>query len=153
MKAQGKVTSVSDNTATVVSKRNSACASCSNCENKGMCHAELIFSGENSDAVEISVLNPVGAKVGDTVEIEASSRKTLFVSAVVFILPIILTVLFAFVVNKFVKSVILLWAISVLFFLSGFVLLTKLMNIYTKREVISSIVKILEESDDSFERK
>lgn len=145
MKAIGKVIEVKGNTAIIESVRGSACSSCHNCEAKGMCHAELVF-GSQTQAVITESDNRIGAKVGDMVELESSTSGTLAVSGIVFIVPIVLSVI-AYVIasNNFSglqSALVLLATLLISFFVS-----IKVMNRFVKTNLTSYIVKILEESD------
>lgn len=146
MKAIGTVESVDGTAAVVVSKRSSACAACDKCENGAACHAQLVF-GKQSEDVKIKVKNTVGAKVGDTVELEASSLKTLFAAAVVFILPIIAAVSGYLIASEKFHGELPCVAIMLLSFSACFFILVKLMNVYVKKNLTVHAVKILEESD------
>ena len=146
MKAIAKVVDVKNETATVISQRSSACASCHNCENGGVCHAQLVF-GNQVEEVVLDVKNTVNAKVGDTVELESSTNKTLFVSIILFILPIIFSVFAYFAVSN-ITAIEYIPALSMIVsFAATFAIITKMMNIYTKKHITAYTVKILEESD------
>lgn len=146
MKAIAKVVDVKGVTATVVSKRSSACESCHNCENGGVCHAQLVF-GNQVEEVVLDVKNTLNAKIGDIVELESSTNRTLFVSIIIFILPIIVSVISYFVADK-VTDIEYISALSMIVcFVTMFAIVTKIMNLYTKKHLTAYIVKILEESD------
>lgn len=153
MKAIGTVkTLVDDKTAIVVSKRSSACSSCHNCASKGACHAELVFGNQN-EAVEVKAVNMIGAKPGDEVELENSSLGALFTVFIIFLLPLLLTVPFYFIFNSFnyISNVLPLLMIAV--FVILFIICSFIMNGIAKNRISTSIVRILEESKDSFERE
>ncbi len=79
MTGQGTVVSVSDNLATVLIRKTSACShDCSEC------------STCTAPEYKMEVLNPIGAKLGDKVVIEAKSSKVLFIALCVYILPVFL---------------------------------------------------------------
>ena len=59
MRAEAVVIETTQNKAKVKSVRQSACASCANCEGKNHCHAMLIF-GEQEQSVEIFAENAAG---------------------------------------------------------------------------------------------
>lgn len=146
MKAIAKVVNVKGGTATVVSKRSSACASCHNCESGGVCHAQLVFGNQVEDVV-LDVKNTVNAKVGDTVELESSTNKTLFVSIIIFILPIIASVFAYFAICKITDVEYIPPLSMIVCFIAIFAIATKIMNLYTKKHITAYTVKILEESD------
>ena len=149
MKATGKVIETIGKRARVESVRSSACSSCHECEARGACHAELIF-GSQTQSVIIETDNRIGAKVGDTVEIESSSSKTLAVSAVVFIIPIILSVIAYVIANKTLTDLQSALVLLITLLISFFVFL-KLMNRFVKTSLASYIVKISEESEKQVE--
>ena len=147
MKAIGKVTEVSGQVARVVSERNSACSMCHNCDSHGICHAELVF-GEQTQSVEVLALNKVGAKVGDKVELESSTGITLVSAALIFVLPIIVSVL-VYLECSFVSDISYLPAIMlVISFLITFSVSAKLLNRYYQNKFTAQIVKIIEESEE-----
>ena len=146
MKAIGKVLSVNDSNAVVLSQRNSACSSCHNCECHGSCHAELVF-GNQSENVTVCAKNIIKAKPGDIVELESSTLKTLLVSFIVFVMPLILTGVFYYILsltNKISQADFLPILLIVLYFLLFFIF-SFMSNIYVKRNASVSIVKIIEE--------
>lgn len=146
MNAIGTVIEIDKNNKAVVStQRSSACSSCHNCEASGACHAELIF-GEQKSTVIHKAENPVGAKVGDSVEISVSTNKTLLISALVFVMPLLITVLCYFCLSMFVKSVGLLTSLLVVLYFVSFVLMAKIVNVYAKNKIKTIVVRILEES-------
>ena len=146
MEAIGKVIEVNGKTATVESLRGSACSSCHNCEAKGACHAELIFGSQNSKVYSVAD-NSIGAKIGDTVELESSTKKTLLVAFVVFVLPVIIACALYFVLSSFIRNITVLAVLLVLFFTASFFVLIKLMNFYVKKNVSLRIVRITEERE------
>ena len=82
MKNKGTVVEINNNTARVKVIRSSVCSSCRNCEAKGACHIELVLGNQTED-VFVDAVNNINAKPGDNVEIEFSSKKTLFVSLII----------------------------------------------------------------------
>jgi len=78
MEQIGKILTIEDNYATVLIKRPTACG-----ENCAMC------KGCETSSQKAKVLNPINAKIGDTVKIELSTSKVLFASFAVYILPLI----------------------------------------------------------------
>ena len=89
---KGTVVETHKGTAKVKVIRSSACSSCHNCEAKGACHVELVLGNQTED-VFVDAVNLANAKQGDLVQIEFSSKKTLFVSMLVFVLPIIISMI------------------------------------------------------------
>ena len=141
MEAIGKVIEINGKYATVESQRNSACSSCHNCEAKGACHAELIFGEQNQTVVSVAD-NTIGAKIGDTVEIEASTSKTLFVAFMIFVFPVAIAVLMYFLLSQFISNTTVLAVSLVASFVVAFIVLIKIMNVYVTKKVSLKIVRI-----------
>ncbi|MBQ4527346.1 MAG: SoxR reducing system RseC family protein [Clostridia bacterium] len=81
MTGEGTVLRVSDKIATVSIKKTSACShDCSECS---IC---------TMPSYEMEVANPVGAMPGDSVVIEADTKKILFSSLLVYMLPVFLLI-------------------------------------------------------------
>ncbi len=146
MKAKGTVIETDGKTARVVSVRNSACSSCHNCANSGACHAELIF-GEQTQSVQITAKNLVGAVRGDVVELESSTGKTLGTAFAVFIIPVILAVTAFLFADKFFTSQGISAIIMLCTFVASFFVISKIAGAFVKQSLNTYIVKILEESD------
>lgn len=144
MKAIGIVTRVTENIATVVSKRSSACASCHNCQAKGMCHAELVF-GNQTENVEVSAINRIGAKVGDTVELESSTSKVLLLSFFTFIFPFLSSALLYLIMNKIINDSNVLPLLMIAVFVICFIVSVFVLNRFLKNKTTAVIVKIIEE--------
>ncbi len=89
MTGEAIVVSVCGDEAIVKISKSSACghncASCKACSNP---------------SYEISVINKIGAKVGDKVLIETKTSKVLFVSFLLYILPVILLILGAVILEE-----------------------------------------------------
>ena len=83
------VTEVSEGTAKVSVLRKEACASCSG----------RYFCG-SSKKTETKVSDPIGVKVGDTVEVEARSGAMLGYAALLFVAPIILAAVLYFALER-----------------------------------------------------
>lgn len=79
MKEAGKVIDIKGNTAELLFNRTSMCAKCGACGMK---------SGKNS--IVVPVKNSLGAKIGDTVEIEFESGNVLTSSMLAYIFPLIM---------------------------------------------------------------
>ena len=145
MKTLGTVVSADDTKVKVKSHRKSACDSCEKCHNKGACSIPLVLS-ESTGEVDFELENTLGAKEGDVVEIEISTRKALVISVLLFFLPTLLTILFAFIVNSLVtplKTALCLLA----FFVLSFVVMSKVLNAWSKKRAQIKIVKIIEKQD------
>lgn len=84
MTQKGKVIAVSGDMATVLVMRQSACEGC---RQKNLCGGMGECSHEKP--LETTAQNPAGAKVGDTVELTASSGFVLGTAFLIFILPIL----------------------------------------------------------------
>ncbi|MBQ7014537.1 MAG: SoxR reducing system RseC family protein [Clostridia bacterium] len=79
MIVKGNVYKISGNYAHVKTPRPKACESCSN---------YAICSGKD---VDMKVLNSIGAKIGDTVEVEISEdKRVMYIMAYIFLIPIAL---------------------------------------------------------------
>lgn len=77
MIVKGNVYKLSGNYAHVRTPRPKACESCSN---------YALCSGKD---VDMKVLNPIGAKLGDTVEIEVSEdQRAIYIMAYIFLIPV-----------------------------------------------------------------
>lgn len=84
MTGEGIVASVCGNEAVVKISKSSACGhDCTSC---GAC---------SNPTYEIRVLNPVGAKIGDRVEIETKTSSVLGVSFLLYILPVFILIVSA----------------------------------------------------------
>ena len=78
MTGEGIVVKLNGNTATVRIKRSSACGhDCGECN---LC--------KNPD-IEVDILNPIGAKIGDRVKIGTDTRKVMLSAFVLYMLPIV----------------------------------------------------------------
>lgn len=151
MRATGIVIETDKSVAKVKSTRESACSSCHNCEAKGACHAELIF-GSQTEEVYIFAKNTIGAMVGDRVELESSTTKTLFASASIFVLPVILSALSYILSERFV-SIFRPEYVFLTVLIISFMVLARIINIFAKRRLATYIVRILEESETEIEGK
>ncbi len=85
MEQFGEVIAVEDKMAIVKVRRHSACRQCGRC---GM----GITGGEAPDPV-VEVKNPIGARVGQVVKITMESKQLLFISFIVYFLPILALIL------------------------------------------------------------
>lgn len=131
MKETGIVQSVSGELCQVVVMRKSACGeNCASC--KGGCKLQNQIC---------TAKNPLGAKSGDTVEIEIDSGKVLKSAFLVYMLPVIIFISAYFVCEKLTEPVKILVSIAVtlIFFLVLFFRDKRL-----KPEFLSEVTKILE---------
>ena len=152
MKAIGKVLSTHADKAIVVSKRESACSSCHNCEGRQSCHVHLIF-GEQQQEVKVDADNLINASPGDIVELESDTSLTLTFSAIIFIVPILLGFVVYFVSDSFFKNSFFVFFSVIVSVLLSFCVLSKLVDRFVYKNIGIKVVKILEESDKNFERK
>lgn len=150
MKAKGIVTKINGSYATVVSERNSACSSCHECKSKGSCHAELIFGNQKQD-VTVTAKNAVGAKFGDTVELESSTFVTLICSFFVFVFPFFVTAAFYFLAGGQYVNSRYLPLVLIAVFCTSFFVLGLIFNSFIRKKHSIYIVKVLEESKGHFE--
>lgn len=151
MLAIGTVIEKNENTVKVESTRTSACEFCHNCEAKGFCHPEPMF-GNQTQKVIIDAQNEIGAKVGDVVEVSSSTKSTLFVSVVVYLIPAILAI-FSFLAFDTLLNEAVLAMFSVLIFCLSFFVSVKVMNLYVKKNLTAVAVRIVEESESRIERE
>ncbi len=130
MTGQGTVVCSSDNTATVLIRKTSACSH--DCRECSTCTAP---------EYKVTVLNPIGAKEGDEVIIEAQSSKVLSIALCVYILPVFLILLAASLCDAMSFSFIST-ALLFSFMLVLWVLIIRKANCTIKMQnVIVSIVK------------
>ncbi len=112
-------------------------AECSSC---GMC----LFP-KNADSVEISALNKVDAKVGDTVMIERKEGAKLLGAVLAFLIPLILIGLAVAITYLFLKNEIWIALLSVIFIVLWYTILAiidkRLKNSVQFRAEIISIIK------------
>ena len=97
MLTKAKVLSVENNVAVVEVERKSACDGCHKNESGEGCSICSLTGGNRKFSAK--ALNNVGAKVGDTVEIASASSRVLLYSALVFLLPLVVGIVFYFVAN------------------------------------------------------
>ena len=147
MKAIGKVKELKNDYAVVVSERKSACSACHNCEAKGTCSAELVF-GEQKQDVSVTAYNSVGAKIGDTVELESSTKYTLSLAIIIFILPFLLTAAIYYLIVNIFNSGISLPPILIVIFLVLFIIVSKIANRIIQSKKTITIVRVLEENQN-----
>ncbi|MBR5479625.1 MAG: SoxR reducing system RseC family protein [Clostridia bacterium] len=96
MRQTGKIIAILQNGKAQVSiKRASACGhDCTSC---GAC-------GAQAKPIVTEVVNNVGAKVGDSVEIESKTSRILGLACVVYMIPLVLFFAFYFLANEIFKT-------------------------------------------------
>ena len=100
MITKARVVSVNGDVATVVAKRTSACEGChKSAEGCSVCS----LMGEGGE-ITAEAENAVGARVGDTVEIESESKRVLFYGAAVFLFPIVMMLAGYWITSCFTES-------------------------------------------------
>lgn len=120
MEKIGEVIAVEGCLAEVLIKKESACSE--NCASCGMC--------DMSKVRKAKVYNECSAVVGDTVEIYLESWKTILLSFITFILPIIIfTLSFALIKNELILAAI---------FVAGFIISAYIANTLAKRKSFMS---------------
>ncbi len=116
MEKMGEVVAVNGDYAEVVIKKESSCGE--NCASCGMCDMDKMRKA--------LVYNECGANVGDCVEIFLESWKTVLLSVITFILPImIFSFSFIFIKNELILAII---------FVAGFILSAYIANTLAKRK-------------------
>jgi len=105
MKVCGEVIKIKNGIAHV---RTARPASCEGCSNAGLCSRE---------SVDITAINGIGAEVGDFVEVEADEgRSALWVAAYIFLVPVAILFLGAFLFSIDPWFVAICLPVSVLYF-------------------------------------
>lgn len=79
---------------------------CDGCQKNGGCahHCELSGIVANSGKMRTTAQNTIGAKPGDTVEVETESTKVLGYAALVFVMPILVCAVFYFLADAVFSS-------------------------------------------------
>ena len=116
-------------------KRECACAGKENC-------AVKCFTLQ-SEVIEITTDNEIGANVGDYVEVEGKTSAILIYAAVVFILPVFTGLLLYFIAQAFTENIILPYIISGTGFILSVVFLYYFLNNIVKGRNDFKITKIL----------
>jgi len=125
---------VSDERAVVLVPRASSCTG--DCGKCGGCSSLV-------KTIETTVLNPVGAKVGDIVVLESSTRQILSIMLLVFVCPIAGVILFYLLASLFVENEAIRALIAFSGLIFGFVGAFVYNRILTRRDVpLVSISKI-----------
>lgn len=141
-----KVIGITDHLAEIEVSRKAMCDGCHKMQCSGKCAMSgLMSSGEKMTSFAV---NKVGAKIGDTVEIETSDKEVLGTAALVFLLPLITG--FAFyslaVFLKFTMSIAV--AAAVVGFVSVFLFLNLLEKKIRQREPKLTVTRILYDDAD-----
>ncbi|MCR5353205.1 MAG: SoxR reducing system RseC family protein [Clostridiales bacterium] len=152
MNAKAYVIECSGKTAKVSVIRRTACDSCASCAQKDACHAELLLSDANK-TYDLEVENTVNAQKGDLVEIQSEDKKQLALSALLFVVPVILGIIaytIVFYVLNFAEYAVLsaVFAVAAAFFVCAFCA-----DRYSKKHMKSYITKIIEESSNKDARQ
>jgi|GEM_PF-1357196 Positive regulator of sigma E activity len=146
MNQTGKVTAVNGGHIDVVISRKTACDSCSSCEMKGGCHSSFMLL-ENSNEIKISAKNLAGAELGDIVEISSSSGKILSMTALVFVLPVIIAIATYFIGQQFLTD---FYSYLATFFvlLVSFLVFSFVLNRTSAKSMQIDAVKIIEKGPE-----
>lgn len=91
MKSEATVIAVKQTHAVVEAQRLSACEGCHKAENGQECTVCSLMGGQRR--FQAKAANPIGAKVGDRVRIESRTDRMLWYAALVFLLPLLVTLL------------------------------------------------------------
>lgn len=121
-----------------------ACA----CQGKENCNAKC-FSLQ-SDIIEAIVINGIGAKTGDYVEVEGKTSAILTYAAVVFILPVFTGLLLYFLARIFIENQVLPYIISGTGFVFSVVFLYFFLNNIVKGRSDFRITRIITGGGDKY---
>ena len=135
MNKKAYVKEIIENKAVLSVKRECACGGQENCNAK-------CFTLQ-SDVIEVTIDNEIGAKAGDYVEIEGKTSAVMIYSMVVFILPVLTGFLLYFISRLFVKNIVLPYVISFIGFILSVVFLYYFLNNIVKGRNDFKITKIL----------
>ncbi|MCL2774604.1 MAG: SoxR reducing system RseC family protein [Oscillospiraceae bacterium] len=111
------------------------------CQNKYNCNAQC-FALQN-EVIEVTVDNNIGAKTGDFVEVEGKTSAIMTYAAVVFILPVFITLLLFFITYAVTKNQITPFIVSGIGFVLSIVFLYYFLNNIVKGRNDFAITKIL----------
>ena len=136
MKEFGIVTKLNNSNATVKVDKKDECSKC------GMC---LFPKGASN--IEFNAKNELGAKVGDKVEIEKENDAKLFGATLVFLVPLLLIVLSAFITYVFLKNEIWLLILSVIFIVLWYTILAVIDKKLKKLVKFSSVIVEIKEKN------
>ena len=144
MITKAKVIDVNGNNAIVRVIRQSACDGCEGCSESGKCHSEIMLS-DNNKTYELSVKNPIGANVGDSVEVQSCGNAVIAFAFVIFLLPIVLAVI-AYMISDSMLNGIYPIIISAATLIVTFAVLSLVSNIFVARFSKNVICKIIKEN-------
>lgn len=133
MKQTAVIKSTADGKTVVRVKRESACDGC---------HSREFCIG-CSKTIETAAINDVGARIGDTVVIEASSPDILLYSMLDFIVPVVLGIA-GYIAAEHIGGVTVAAIVSIALFLISFVVMLKLTNLLAGRKTEIHITEITE---------
>ena len=146
MNAIGNVKSIHGDKAEVVCRRTDACSSCHNCSNANHCSAQLIFGEQNSE-ITVRATNKIGAQAGDTVELSSPSDHVLTWSVLVFVLPVLLSVISYYVASASIHNSLNASIVLIVTFFVSFFATAKIINKFSAAKISIEITNILEERD------
>lgn len=90
MRTKARVIATNGKRATVLCSRTSACEGCHK-QSEGDCSVCSLMGGNKT--MQAEAYNAIGARVGETVEIETASSRVLGYAALVFLLPVVALIL------------------------------------------------------------
>lgn len=146
MRQRAKVIEIHGPYATVEVRRSTMCEGC---EKSGGCGGHCAITGIVGDSRPMTAraLNPIGAKVGDAVEVESAERVVLGSAALVFLVPLAVCALFFFLGSRLFGSE----GAGVLTAAAGFVLAFAGIGLFdrrlSKRAPAIRIVDLTEDAD------
>lgn len=120
---------------------------CDGCEKNNGCNHHCEMSGimSNSGKMKAKAENRIGAKKGDTVEVETESKKVLGYATLVFLLPIIVFALFYTIAGKMTVNDGKQVAIGVIGFVLTYVLIAIIDRRIAKKTPDIKIIKRIDE--------
>lgn len=146
MNIKGVVISTNANQACVRVTKKSSCSGCDNCTQKNKCHAEFVLV-ETPDSYDIKVINDLGAKTGDTVEIYTDSKMSLTLALITFVVPLLAAVvsyLLADILFAENQAILLTSLLMIAFFIICSRVCNKLSSKYSR----TSICKLIKENGE-----
>ena len=136
MNRVGKIIKSKDNFAFVKLTRTTACSGCHGCGN----------SEDDSDEIEIRVLNEKGADVGDIVEVNMDNQNVLLAAAIAYGIPFVALLSGLLIGNFFLESEMLSIIIGFVFlFISYLGINIKENEFYNSKKYVPEIVDIHKE--------
>ena len=147
MTSKAKVISVDGNIAEIETNRISMCDGC----RRKSCSGTCSISGhmEKNGVMRARAVNEINASAGESVEVETSDRRVLFLAAFVFIMPIVAFILFYFAAIAFGFEETAAIIASAVGFALSFVAIGLFERMRAKSEPEVKIVKIInDESSD-----